>query len=170
MKKLLSLLAATALACTLQAATPKAGDTAPKFEGLDQDGKAIKLADYLGKKSVILYFYPKDNTPGCTKEACTFRDKMGDLTKSGVQVIGVSMDTAESHKKFIADHNLNFPLIADPDGKLVEQFDVKMEGRKMARRVSFLIGKDGKIVHVTDTGSADVHTKEMQEAVDKLGK
>jgi thioredoxin-dependent peroxiredoxin len=95
---------------------------------------------------------------------------MGDLTTSGVQVLGVSMDTAESHKKFIADHNLNFPLIADPDGKLVEQFDVKMEGRKMARRVSFLIGKDGKIVHVTDTGSADVHTKEMQEAVDKLGK
>lgn len=168
MKTSFLLLAGLLLAGNLLAATPKAGDAAPKFEGTATDGKVLKLDDFLGKKAVLLYFYPKDNTPGCTKQACTLRDRMGDLTKQDIQVIGVSMDTDESHKKFIADHNLNFPLIADPEGKLVAQFDVAMPGRNMARRVSFLIGKDGKIVHVTDTGSADTHLQEMQEAAAKL--
>jgi peroxiredoxin Q/BCP len=170
MKTILSSIAAFSLVLSSFAATPKAGEAAPKFEGTATDGKSLKLDDYAGKKAVLLYFYPKDNTPGCTKEACTLRDRMGDLSKQDVQVIGVSMDTDESHRKFIADHNLNFPLIADPDGKLVALFDVGMKDRKMARRVSFLIGKDGKIVHVTDTGSADVHLSEMQEAVAKLAK
>jgi thioredoxin-dependent peroxiredoxin len=170
MKTILSVISTLLLTLTTGAATPKAGDAAPKFEGTATDGKAIKLADFAGKKAVLLYFYPKDNTPGCTKEACTLRDRMGDLTKQDVQVVGVSMDTDESHRKFIADHKLNFPLIADPDGKLVALFDVGMKDRKMARRVSFLIGKDGKIVHVTDTPSADVHLSEMQEATAKMAK
>jgi thioredoxin-dependent peroxiredoxin len=170
MKTILSALAVVALTVSTFAATPKAGDSAPKFEATATDGTVLKLADFSGKQAVLLYFYPKDNTPGCTKEACTLRDRMGDLTKQGVRVIGVSRDTDESHKKFIADHKLNFPLIADPDGKLVALFDVGMKDRKMARRVSFLIGKDGKIVHVTDTPSADVHLSEMQEAAAKLAK
>jgi peroxiredoxin Q/BCP len=84
-----------------RAEMPKVGDTAPLVEGKDQDGKEWKLADQLGKKVVLLYFYPKDDTPGCTKEACGLKDRMGDLQKSDVEVVGVSFDSAESHVKFI---------------------------------------------------------------------
>src|SRR6266487_549803 len=109
----LSLLAAVFVAAGLvglanAAETPKVGDKAPLIEGKDQDGKTWKLADVAGKKIVLLYFYPKDDTPGCTKEACGFRDQMGDLKKENVEVIGVSFDSAESHQKFISNHNLNF--------------------------------------------------------------
>src|SRR5436190_18783074 len=99
------------IACAAE--MPKAGDKAPLIEGKDQDGKAWKLADQIGKKVVLLYFYPKDDTPGCTKEACGFRDRVGDLKKDKVEVIGVSLDSPESHQKFIAKYNLNFPLLAD---------------------------------------------------------
>jgi peroxiredoxin Q/BCP len=152
------------------AAVPKAGDTAPLFTGQDQDGKTFKLKSLIGKKIVLLYFYPKDNTPGCTKEACGFRDRLGDLQKDNVEVIGVSFDTAENHKKFIADYNLNFRLLADPDGKIVDAYGVQVVGRKMARRVSFLIGLDGKIVHVTDSGNPDLHFNEMNAAIAGLKK
>ena len=140
------------------------------IEGTDQDGKTWKLADAVGKKVVLLYFYPKDDTPGCTKEACGFRDRMEDLKKEDVDVVGVSFDSGESHQKFIAKYNLNFPLLADTDGKIVAAYGVKMPERKMARRVSFLIGSDGKIAHVTDSPSADTHLTEMKEAVEKLKK
>ena len=144
---------------------PKVGDAAPLIQGKDQDGKTWKLADVVGKKVVLLYFYPKDDTPGCTKEACGFRDRMADLKKDKVEVIGVSFDSAASHQKFIAKYNLNFPLLADTDGKIADAYGVRMTGRDMARRVSFLIGLDGKIAHVTDTPSADTHLSEMKEAV-----
>ena len=85
---------------------PKVGDQAPPIEGKDQDGKTWKLADVAGKKIVLLYFYPKDDTPGCTKEACGFRDRIGDLKKDNVEVIGVSFDSPESHQRFIAKYNL----------------------------------------------------------------
>ena len=147
------------------AAVPKAGDKAPLFTGQDQDGKTLKLNSLIGKKIVLLYFYPKDNTPGCTKEACGFRDRLGELQTNNVEVIGVSFDSAASHKKFIADFNLNFRLLADPDGKIVDLYDVRVVGRKMARRVSFLIGLDGKIVHVTDSGKPDIHFNEMKDAI-----
>jgi peroxiredoxin Q/BCP len=150
------------------AETPKTGDKAPLISGKDQDGKTVNLAEAVKKGPVLIYFYPKDNTPGCTKEACGLRDRMGDLSKVGVQVFGVSRDSAESHKKFIADHNLNFPLLVDVDGKITDAFGAAMQGRPISRRVSFLIGKDGIVKHVTDTGSADVHLKEMQEVVAKL--
>ncbi|MSR42530.1 MAG: peroxiredoxin [Pedosphaera sp.] len=150
---------------------PKAGDKAPVVEGKNQDGQAWKLADFAGKKAVLLYFYPKNDTPGCTKQACGLRDQMGDLKKDGVEVIGVSFDSAESHKKFIAKFNLNFPLLADTDGKIADAFGVRREaGKNIARRASFLIGKDGKIIHSTDVPQADVHLKEMKEAVAKLPK
>ena len=152
------------------AAVPKAGDKAPVFTGQDQDGKTFKLKSLIGEKIVLLYFYPKDNTPGCTKEACGFRDRLGDLQKDNVEVIGVSFDSAASHKKFIADFNLNFRLLADPDGKIVDLYDVRVVGRKMARRVSFLIGLDGKIVHVTDSGNPDAHFNEMKDAIAGLKK
>jgi peroxiredoxin Q/BCP len=150
--------------------TPKVGDPAPKVEAFDQDGTLWKLSEAVQKEVVLLYFYPKDDTPGCTKEACGLRDRMGDLKKDGVAVVGVSRDDAESHKKFRAKFNLNFPLLVDVDGKLTEAFAVPMEGRPMSRRVSFLIGKDGRILHVTDNRDAQVHLDEMQQAIARLKK
>lgn len=167
---LLAAILLASLSLVTAAETPKVGDKAPLFEGKDQDGKTWKLADQLGTKTVLLYFYPKDETPGCTKEACGLRDRMEDLKKDNVQVIGVSYDSAESHQKFIAKHNLTFPLLADTDGKIAEEYGAKMSNRMMARRVSFLIGKDGKIIHVTDNPSADVHLAEMKQAVEKGNK
>jgi thioredoxin-dependent peroxiredoxin len=171
LKTLFACTAAALLALNASAETPKVGDKAPAVTGKDQDGKPWKLADQTGKKAVLLYFYPKDDTPGCTKEACGLRDRMSDLTKDGVEVVGVSFDSADSHKAFIAKHNLNFILLADTDGKIADTFSVRREpGKNMARRASVLIDKSGKIVHVTDVPSADVHLKEMQEAVAKLKK
>lgn len=176
MRPIHSLLTAAALTFALTlartgagATTPQAGDKAPLVAGTDQDGKTWKLADQIGKHAVLLYFYPKDDTPGCTKEACGLRDRMGDLKKDHVEVIGVSFDSAASHQKFREKFNLNFPLLADTDGKIADAYGVRREpGKNFARRVSFLIGRDGKIVHVTDTPSADVHLAEMKEAVAKL--
>ena len=149
---------------------PKAGDKAPLVEGKDQNGKTWKLADELGHKAVLLYFYPKDETPGCTKEACGFRDNISTLQKDGIEVVGVSFDSADSHVKFITHHQLNFPLLADTDGKIADAYGVRMPNRKMARRVSFLIARDGKIVHVTDSPNAEVQLNEMKSAAAKLGK
>ena len=165
------ILGVTLLAQVAPTATPKVGEKAPLVEGKNQDGKTWKLNDSLGKKIVLLYFYPKDNTPGCTKEACGLRDRMSDLKKDEVEVIGVSFDSEESHQKFIKDHNLNFSLLADTDGKIADAYSVRREpGKNIARRVSFLIGKDGKIAHVTDSPSADVHLAEIQEAIAELTK
>ena len=150
--------------------TPAVGDIAPLIEGQNQDGKTWKLSDDIGKKVVLLYFYPKDDTKGCTKEACGLRDRMGDLTKDNVEVIGVSFDSTASHQQFISKYTLNFPLLADTDGKIADAYGVRMTGKNMARRVSFLIGLDGKIVHVTDNPAADVHLTEMQEAVATVAK
>src|SRR6266550_3892583 len=165
-----AMLASGSVCKAQESKTPKVGDKAPLIEGKDQDGKTWKLADVVGKKVVLLYFYPKDDTPGCTKEACGFRDQMSDLKKENVEVIGVSFDSAESHQKFISNHNLNFPLLADTDGKIADAYGVRMTGKNMARRVSFLIGMDGKIAHVTDNPSADVHLNEIKEAVARLAK
>jgi thioredoxin-dependent peroxiredoxin len=151
--------------------TPAVGDKAPLIEAKDQDGKTWKLSDDLGKKTVLLYFYPKDDTRGCTKEACGLRDRMGDLKKDNVQVVGVSFDSAESHQSFISKNNLNFPLLVDADGKIADAYGARISpDRKMARRISFLIASDGTIKHVTDNANPDVHLAEMKEAIDKLPK
>jgi peroxiredoxin Q/BCP len=144
---------------------PKVGDKAPDFVAKDQDGKTWKLSDLAGKQAALVYFYPKDDTPGCTKEACGLRDRMTDLKKDNVQVLGVSFDDGESHKKFITKHSLNFPLLVDADGKIADQY-----GARMPNKNSFLIGKDGKIAHVTDNPGADVHLNEMKDAVANLVK
>ena len=145
--------------------TPKEGGKAPMVEGKNEDGKAWKLSKALKQHAVLLYFYPKDETPGCTKEACGLRDRIGDLKKQGVTVVGVSRDSEASHKAFIAKHQLNFPLIADVDGKITEAFGAAMIGKPLSRRVSFLIGRDGTILHVTDNPKAEIHLEEMREAV-----
>jgi peroxiredoxin Q/BCP len=149
---------------------PKVGDLAPLFTGQDQDGKTLALADLIGKKIVLLYFYPKDFTSGCTKEACGFRDRLGELQTNNVEVIGVSHDSVESHKKFAEEYKLNFTLIADPDGKIIEAYDVKMPLMAMSKRVSFLIGLDGKIVHVTDAMNPQTHFDEMKAVIAALNK
>ncbi len=160
----------TSLAPAAESKMPQVGDQAPLVSGTDQNGEHWKLADALGKKIVLLYFYPKDDTPGCTKEACGFRDRLTNLSKENVKVVGVSFDSADSHQKFISKYHLNFPLLADTDGKIADAYGVRMAGRDMARRVSFLIGLDGKIAHVTDSPSADTHLAETKEAVEKLKK
>lgn len=171
MKSRLPLIGALLTSLTLAAvASPKTGDTAPEFKAKDQTGKTWDLKDLEGQKVVLLYFYPKDDTPGCTKEACGLRDRMGDLQKDNVQVLGVSFDNADSHQKFISKFNLNFPLLVDADGKIADAYGTRMPNKNMDKRISFLIGKDGKIVHVTNNPSADVHLKEMKEAVAQLSK
>jgi peroxiredoxin Q/BCP len=174
MRNSLALLCMFAIALAAQAscaAAPlKVGDKAPHVSGVDQDGNKWKLADDLGKGVVLLYFYPKDDTPGCTKEACGLRDRIGDLKAQGVDVIGVSFDSVDSHKHFVFKYGLNFPLMADTKGKIADAYGARMApDRKMDRRVSFLIGLDGKIVHITDSPDAEVHLNEMQRAVKTLG-
>jgi peroxiredoxin Q/BCP len=169
MKSLLAVLSLFIGASAL-ADMPKVGDVAPAFQGTDQNGNSIKSSDIVGKKVVLLYFYPKDFTGGCTKEACGFRDRMGDLQKDNVKVIGVSFDSVDKHKAFEQKYNLNFTLLADPDGKIVDAYGTRMMGMKMSSRVSFLIGLDGKIVHVTNAGSPQVHFDQMKAAIDSLPK
>lgn len=159
----------TGMAAARASETLKPGDAAPSLALQDQDGKTYNLADFVGKQAVIVYFYPKDSTPGCTTEACGFRDRLEELKKSNVQVFGVSFDSAASHKKFIEKYNLNFPLVVDENGAIADAFGARREaGKNSARRVSFLIGLDGKIAHVTDASSADTHLEEMRAAVEKL--
>ena len=160
------LIAASAVAGT--APVPKVGEKAPLVTGKNQHGKSWKLADAVGKKIVLLYFSPKDDTPGCTKEACGLRDRMEDFKKDKVEVIGVSFDSAESHLLFIEKHKLNFALLADTDGKIADAYGVRLPNGTKAKRVSFLIGLDGKIAHVTDSPQADVHLSEMKAAIEKL--
>jgi thioredoxin-dependent peroxiredoxin len=151
---------------------PKEGDKAPVFSLPDQTGKIHKLADYHGKK-VVLYFYPKDDTPGCTKEACSFRDSFEDFKKAGIEVLGVSVDDESSHTKFAEKYNLPFTLLADKDKKVVENYGVwgekNMAGKKYmgTNRVTFLIGGDGKIVKVFDKVKPDEHAREVLEAFSK---
>lgn len=130
---------------------PPSLSTAPSFTLLDQNGQKHSLKDYKGKK-ILLYFYPKDDTPGCTTEACSFRDSLNDFKKHGVQVLGVSCDSPESHKKFAEKFHLNFPLLADTEKEVVQKYGVwgekSMYGRKYMGifRDSFLIDEKGKIV------------------------
>ena len=131
----------------------KIGDIVPDVLGLDENGKEVKRSDYPGK-SIALYFYPKDMTSGCTAQACNLRDNYSNLEQAGYQVIGVSADSAASHQKFIAKNALPFPLIADPDHKLLEDFGVwgekSMYGRKYMGtfRTTFIINPEGKIVRI----------------------
>jgi thioredoxin-dependent peroxiredoxin len=164
------LLAGLVLAHAQSAAVPKVGDKAPLVSGKNHEGKTWQLSDSVGKKIVLLYFYPKDDTPGCTKEACGLRDRMEDLKKDQVEVIGVSFDSVESHQQFITKHKLNFSLLADTDGKVADAYGVRVPNGNKARRVSFLINREGKIAHVTDSPQADVHLSEMKEAIEKLKK
>ncbi len=147
----------------------KEGDKAPDFNAKDQDGKDVKLADLKGQR-VVLYFYPKDDTPGCTKEACSFRDADDVYKSKGIKVLGVSTDNEKSHQKFISKFQLPFDLLADTDKKIVEDYGVwaekSMYGKKYmgTLRKSFLIDGDGKIVKIFDKVDVSAHADEVLAA------
>jgi peroxiredoxin Q/BCP len=144
----------------------KIGDVAPDFVSTDQHGNGVKLSDFRGSR-VILYFYPKDDTPGCTAEACSLRDSYQDLLDKGYKVIGVSADNAKSHKKFADKFNLPFPLLPDTDKEIVKAYGVWGKKKFMGReyegiiRTTFIIGEDGKIAGVIE----DVKTKNHADQV-----
>src|SRR5215467_8455060 len=149
----------------------KVGQKAPDFTVMDDQGEKVKLADLKGKK-VVLYFYPKDDTPGCTKEACAFRDGIDKIKKRGAVVLGVSADSVESHKKFKSKFDLNFPLLADSDKKIIEDYDVwkekSMYGKKYMgiERTTYIIGADGKISHIFPKVKVSEHYDEVLEALE----
>lgn len=144
----------------------KEGDKAPLFKGVNQDEKEIKLDDFIGKK-VILYFYPKDNTPGCTAESCNLSDNYDDLTKKGFEVIGISPDSITSHQKFIAKHNLRFNLIADTEKEILELYNAWGEKKLYGRtymgvlRKTFIIDEEGTITKIFTKVKTKDHTNQI---------
>jgi peroxiredoxin Q/BCP len=148
----------------------QAGDTAPAFTAVSDKGERISLADFEGR-FVVLYFYPKDDTPGCTKEACAFRDSSAELAKLGAVVLGVSIDSVKAHGKFIKKFNLPFPLLADEDRAIINAYGVWGEkifmGRKYqgTHRVTFLIGPDGRIADLWTKIKPEQHVSEVLVAL-----
>jgi thioredoxin-dependent peroxiredoxin len=144
----------------------KPGDPAPDFNAMTQDGSRVSLRQFRGKP-VVLYFYPRDDTPGCTKEACAFRDVFEAFNKQGVVLLGVSTDPAKSHAKFAAKYKLPFTLLADEDRHIVESYGVWGEKRFMGRkyrgthRVTFLIAADGIIRHIWPEVKPELHAAEV---------
>lgn len=146
----------------------KAGDQAPDFELKDSNGQVHKLSDYKGK-IVTLYFYPKDDTPGCTAEACNLRDNYSELTDRGIVVLGISYDDSASHKEFTEKYNLPFTLLSDTDKEVAEKYNAKKPiiGALVAKRITYLIGPDGKIIHIFDDVDTKNHTRQILEVLDK---
>ena len=147
----------------------KNGTAAPQFSAMNANGETIRLKDLRGKK-VVLYFYPKDDTPGCTKEACSFRDAFANFKKRGIEVLGVSPDSEASHKKFTAKYKLPFTLLADPDHSIADAYGVYGEKKFMGRtymgvkRITFLIDEKGKIKKVFEKVKPEEHAREVLEA------
>jgi thioredoxin-dependent peroxiredoxin len=138
------------------------GADAPDFALPDAQGQVHKLSDYLGKK-VVIYFYPKDGTPGCTKEACNLRDNYQALQDRGLVILGISYDDAESHKEFIKEHNLPFTLLSDTDKKVADMYGAKggLLGFIGAKRITYLIDEHGKIMHVFDDVDTGDHADQI---------
>lgn len=145
----------------------KSGEKAPDFEAVSDDGRKIKLSEILKKKEVILYFYPKDETPGCTAEACSFRDDWDLFNEMGAEVLGVSSDSVQSHKKFKEHHDLQFTLLSDPDKEIRIKYGVK--GSILPPRTTFIISRDGTIFHVFNSQiNAKMHVKEAMDALKRI--
>lgn len=150
----------------------KEGDKAPAFQGEDQDGKPIKLEDYQGKK-LILFFYPKDNTPGCTAEACSLRDHYQELKDKGFELLGVSADTARKHQNFIKKYDLPFPLLVDTEKETIEAYGIwgpkKFMGRTFdgIHRTTFVIDEEGKIAKVFKKVKTRTHASQILEEMAK---
>jgi peroxiredoxin Q/BCP len=184
----LALCAVTWVAADDKPASVSVGDPAPAFKSVDDHGKAWKSSDHVGKKVLVVYFYPADMTGGCTRQACGFRDDMEKLADKGVEVVGVSGDSVANHQVFKAVHKLPFTLLADEDGSVAKKFgvplnqggvfktkdqdgkDVQLKRGVTAARWTFVIGKDGKIAFKNDKVKAIEDSKQILEVVDKLGK
>lgn len=144
----------------------KVGDQSPKFEGLDQNGDPIRLEDFKGKK-LVLYFYPKDNTPGCTAESCDLRDNYQELLRKGYEVVGISSDSAKKHQNFIKKYDLPFRLIADVDKSIHEQFgtwaEKQMFGKKYMGtvRTTFIIDENGVLEEIIEKVNTKDHTSQI---------
>lgn len=144
------------------------GIKAPLFTLADQDGNNVNLSDFRGQK-VVLYFYPKDNTPGCTKEACSIRDNMPDFSRLNVKILGVSRDSGESHRKFIEKQNLNFTLLSDPEHKVMEEYgawgEKTLYGKKSMGviRSTFVINEDGVIEKVYKKVNTATHGEDLKK-------
>jgi len=149
------------------------GDPAPDFQLPSTEGRDISLKEFRGKKSVVLYFYPKDDTPGCTKEACSFRDERSKFDRKDAVILGVSFDDLESHKKFSGKFRLPFPLLSDTDKKVATAYGVYKEKNMYGRTVmgiersTFLIAKDGKIAKIYRKVKVDGHSDEILEDLSK---
>ena len=138
------------------------GTDAPTFTTKDTNGNTVSLADFAGK-TVVLYFYPKDDTPGCTKQACSFRDASADYQGKDVVVLGVSADDEGSHQQFTQKYDLNFPLLADTDKTLIKAYDV--DGGGYAKRVTYVIDGEGKIIHVDSSVNTSTHASDVLAAL-----
>ncbi len=138
------------------------GTDAPAVTVKDTNGNTVSLSDYAGK-TVVLYFYPKDDTPGCTKQACSFRDASTDYQGKDVVVLGVSADDEVSHQKFTEKYNLNFPLLADTEKTLIKAYDV--DGGGYAKRVTYVIDGSGKITHVDSSVNTSTHASDVLAAL-----
>jgi len=147
----------------------RVGDEAPDFVLPDRTGKMVRLSEFRGQKAVVLYFYPKDDTPGCTKESCAFRDGYQDFQDAGAEVIGVSSDSAESHGKFAAKHRLPFTLLADQGGQVRKRYGVPATLGLLPGRVTFVIDRSGVVRHVFNSQfQATQHVSESLEALRRL--
>lgn len=145
------------------------GDLIPKFELKDQSGNVFQSDQVLGKKPVVIYFYPKDFTPGCTKEACSFRDSYEDFTEVGAEVIGISSDSEKSHAKFSKKYNLPFKLLSDPNGKVRKKFGIKKSLLGLVPgRETFVIDAEGKLIFRFNSLDASRHMKKALEAIKKI--
>ena len=147
----------------------KAGDKAPDFALADRTGKTVRLSDFRGQKPVVLYFYPKDDTPGCTKEACSFRDQYQDFQDAGAEVIGVSSDSESAHAKFTEKYRLPFTLLADAGGKVRKAYGVPATLGLLPGRVTYVIDRDGTVRHVFNSQlQATQHVAEALQALRRL--
>ena len=146
---------------------PQQGQPLPEIDLTAEDGSRLGRDDLAGQRTV-LYFYPKDDTPGCTKEACAFRDRMGDYGEAGIKVYGVSLDSPESHREFREKYNLNFPLLTDEDGRAAEALGVLRENGAAANRVTFLLAPDGNIAKVYPEVSPETHADEILDDAQSL--
>jgi peroxiredoxin Q/BCP len=146
----------------------KIGDKAPDFSLLDEQGRPVSLKDYLGKNVVVLYFYPKDFTSGCTTEACSFRDSYKPYREKGAVVIGVSLDSVESHKKFSEKYALPFTILSDNRKEVAKAYGVLGTGGLMAKRATFIIDKDGTIARIFPKVDVKNHSEQVLQALDEI--
>jgi len=153
----------------VQAAGLAVGQAAPEFTLNDQTGKAVTLGDYRGRW-VVLYFYPKDDTPGCTTEACNFRDDLPALRQMNVQILGISADDSASHARFAEKYNLPFPLLADTTGEVAKRYEALMSFGpfKFAKRQTFLIDPEGRLAKIYRDVKASTHSREIQQDLKAL--